>query len=377
MPTIDQLAPATAASDGDELPVSQGGIVRKVTRAQVLAGVQPQVALASGTLLGRMSAGVGGPEQITVGANLSLRNGALAANAAPFTISSLLAGTVPAGGDLVPLGQAGNNTAVSYTQFMNGLAGVSNVDVSHLLVTPTGGTTPYRLGDLAANTLPLAGGTLTGALTLTSDPTTNQQAATKRYVDSQVATTLPKTGGTLTGPVTLAADPATALGAATKQYVDGSVATSLARTGGSLTGTLVLASDPSAPMQAATKEYVDTRLLRSGDTLTGTLTLAADPVASLQAATKSYVDTQVAGTLSKAGGTLTGPLTLPGDPAAALQAATKHYVDAQAATSVPLSGGAMSGALTLAADPSAALQAATKQYVDTQVGPPCRSAGGR
>jgi hypothetical protein len=57
MPTIDQLAPATAASDSDELPVSQGGIARKVTRTQMLAGLQPQLAIGPNTLLGRISAG--------------------------------------------------------------------------------------------------------------------------------------------------------------------------------------------------------------------------------------------------------------------------------------------------------------------------------
>ena len=76
MPTIDQLAPATAASDNDELLASQIGIARKVTRAQVLAGVQPQLAIRSGTLLGRVSGGTGGPEQISIGANLALTNGA-------------------------------------------------------------------------------------------------------------------------------------------------------------------------------------------------------------------------------------------------------------------------------------------------------------
>src|SRR5271166_715945 len=99
MPTIDQLAPATAASDNDELLVSQSGIARKVTRAQVLAGVQPQLAISCGTLVGRASAGVGGPEPISIGANLSLTNGALSANAAPFNVASLAAGTVPASND--------------------------------------------------------------------------------------------------------------------------------------------------------------------------------------------------------------------------------------------------------------------------------------
>ena len=63
MPTIDQLAPATAASDNDELLVSQSGIARKVSRAQVLAGVQPQLAISSGTLLGRASTAQAGPSR--------------------------------------------------------------------------------------------------------------------------------------------------------------------------------------------------------------------------------------------------------------------------------------------------------------------------
>ena len=109
---------------------------------------------------------------------------------------------MPASSDLVPLAQGGGNAAVTYSQFMSGLAGIGNVDVSQLLVTPTGGTSPTRLGDLAANTLPLTGGTLTGALTLAADPAMSLQSATKRYVDAQVATALPKTGGTLSGALT-------------------------------------------------------------------------------------------------------------------------------------------------------------------------------
>lgn len=292
MPTIDDLAPATAASDTDTLAASQGGIVRKVTRAQLLAGVQPQIATSSGSLLGRTSSGIGSPEQIIVGANLNLANGTLWASVSPFVIDSLPPGTVPAPGDLVPLSQNSQDTAVTYSQFMNGLSGVSNVDVSQLLVTPTGTNVPSTLCNFAANTLPLTGGTLTGGLTLAASPSAPLQAATKGYVDSQVATRLAQSGGTLTGALTLAADPIVALQAATKRYVDSA---SLPITGG---------------------------------TLTGPLTLAATPVAGLQAATKQYVDGQVAGALSLSGGTLTGTLTLATDPAAQMHAATKRYVDA-------------------------------------------------
>ncbi|MEJ0016738.1 MAG: hypothetical protein WDN25_09240 [Acetobacteraceae bacterium] len=376
MPTIDQLAPATAASDTDQLLVSQHGLTRKVSRQQILAGVQSQLALGSGTLLGRASGGTGSPEQITIGANLTLANGALTANATPFNVATLNSGTVPASTDLVPLGQAGANRSVTYGQFMNGLASVGNVNVSQLLVTPTGTQSPTKLGDLAAGTLMLGGGALTGALTLAADPATSLQAATKRYVDTQVGTTLAKSGGTLSGGLTLAADPATSLQAATKQYVDGQVGTAVPKAGGTLTGALSLPADPTSALHASTKQYVDTHVTRKGDTLTGALILAGDPTTSLQATTKNYVDVQVGTSLPKTGGTLGGVLTLAADPAASMQAATKRYVDTQTATSLPLGGGALTGPLTLAASPASALHAAPKQYVDGQVAAALPLAGG-
>jgi hypothetical protein len=363
MPTIDQLAPATATSDTDEVMLSQSGVDRKATLAQVLAGMQPMLAVNSNTLLGRNSAGIGAPEQVSIGSNLSLVNGVLAANATPFIVNSLPAGAVPAAGDLIPLGQSGANTAVTYSQFLSGLPQIANINASQLLVTPTGGKAATTLAQLAAGTLPLIGGALTGPLTLAADPSAALQAATKQYVDAQVGTVLPKTGGTLTGSLTLAADPVASLQAATKEYVDGQVATALPRAGGTLTGALTLAGDPTSTLQPATKQYVDgqvaTALPKAGGTLTGALTLAADPATPQQAATKQYVDTRV----SRSGDTLTGPLVLAADPTAPLQAATKEYVDSR----VLRNGDTLSGALTLAADPVAPLQAATKEYVDTRV----------
>ena len=67
MPTIDELTPAAAVADGDFLPVSQAGAMRRVTRTQLLAGLQPALAVSSGALLGRSSAGLGGPEQVAIG----------------------------------------------------------------------------------------------------------------------------------------------------------------------------------------------------------------------------------------------------------------------------------------------------------------------
>lgn len=58
------------------------------------------------------------------------------------------------------------------------------------------------------NALPLAGGTMTGFITLHSNPTNALHAATKQYVDGQVGGTsfLPLTGGGITGGLSVAGD---------------------------------------------------------------------------------------------------------------------------------------------------------------------------
>jgi hypothetical protein len=82
---------------------------------------------------------------------------------------------------------------------------------------------------------PYSGGTFSGMVTLFADPANPFDAATKRYVDNAVSVLnstivkyLPLAGGTLTGNlsmgagtfINLSADPAGPLQAATKQYVD-------------------------------------------------------------------------------------------------------------------------------------------------------------
>ncbi len=83
MPMISQLDAAAAVADADLLPVSQGGVLRRASRAQLLAGVQAQIALTGGQLLGRASASAGGPEPIALGAGLSLSGATLSAIVQP------------------------------------------------------------------------------------------------------------------------------------------------------------------------------------------------------------------------------------------------------------------------------------------------------
>src|SRR5580698_1409728 len=58
------------------------------------------------------------------------------------------------------------------------------------------------LASLSGSWLPLAGGAMSGPLTLNADPAAQNQAATKHYADQLAAAQLPLSGGTLTGPLT-------------------------------------------------------------------------------------------------------------------------------------------------------------------------------
>lgn len=60
------------------------------------------------------------------------------------------------------------------------------------------------LSAITSNFIPLAGGTMTGALQLSGDPVSADQAATKHYVDTLAATMLPLTGGSVSGPLDMA-----------------------------------------------------------------------------------------------------------------------------------------------------------------------------
>jgi hypothetical protein len=112
MPTVDQLAAAPAAADTDELVASQSGTLRRMTRAQLLAGTQSEITLASGYLLGRQSSGVGTTEAIALGSGLTMAAGTLSAVTPPIVLSGL--------------------------------------DASASLVTPDGATTACRLATLLA-----------------------------------------------------------------------------------------------------------------------------------------------------------------------------------------------------------------------------------
>jgi len=258
-------------------------------------------------------------------------------------------------------------------------------------------------------------------LQLDHGPTSDLHAATKKYVDDKtIAITgsyLPLAGGTMSGALTLFGPPSLPLHATTKTYVDTADALKLNLTGGVLTGQLtmsagfdiLLARAPTLDLHAATKVYVDAvasaqgnYLLKSGGTMTGPLILNADPGANLGAATKQYVDAVksfvIAGYLPLTGGALTGGLGFGSSVVLTTTDITRHIslhassnvgfgitanrlnynlpvnfshvfmaaaVDIVTITSFGLNMQPNTD-LALARDPSAPLYAATKQYVDNK-----------
>lgn len=281
------------------------------------------------------------------------------------------------------------------------------------------------------------------ALPYASSSSTTINTATQAALDAKLALA----GGTMTGLLVLSGDPSAALGAATKQYVDAinstlttSISGKLATTGGTLTGFLTLSADPTSSLHAATKQYVDAadalKVIKAGDTMTGFLTLNADPTSALHAATKQYVDggsyqTSVGGSSAYAGkvvklnasgvldsslvpvsSTYLGTVNLTTTYALSGSYSVGNYYavsttgtvdsswnthlngapstcgagqfiiynangkwdlvgDTSSSSAITgkldKSGGTMTGFLTLNADPTSALHAATKQYVDTFV----------
>ena len=163
----------------------------------------------------------------------------------------------------------------------------------------------YAANDPENRYLPKTGGTLTGALTLSGAPSTSLQAATKAYVDSADATlttavstaqstansaqttanaALPKAGGTMTGAITLSGAPTVNLHAATKAYVDAGDASVTATANAAQTtantavtnATAAQSTANTAVTNAATAQTTANNALpKAGGTLTGDLTLNA------------------------------------------------------------------------------------------------------
>lgn len=100
MPTILQLPTASTVSASDEIPISQAGSVNAVSVGTLLASTQPAIMIDTGALIGRVSLGPGGPEEILIGSGLVLAGSTL--QALPPDYSTLSSATqLPTAGSAV------------------------------------------------------------------------------------------------------------------------------------------------------------------------------------------------------------------------------------------------------------------------------------
>lgn len=226
--------------------------------------------------------------------------------------------------------------------------------------------------------LPIAGGTLTGALSVLA-PTENAHAANKQYVDNQItalnigqyATTtalneglaekadnadlvdlMPKSGGTFTGEVNVQ-DPTSASNPATKEYVDAEIA------------------DLNISQYATTISVTSglaTKANTADPTFTGTVTVP-NPSVNGAAANKQYVDTAIADLdISQYATTeaLTSGLAEKADTSDLTSGLAQKANVSDLNSYMPKTGGAFTGAITVQ-NPTANNNPATKQYVDNAV----------
>lgn len=204
---------------------------------------------------------------------------------------------------------------------------MANLRVLHLdldtgqIVAKSGSVSGGGSGSPSDEYLLKSGGTMTGALLLDGDPSQPLQATTKEYVDvlvndvldsvdalrdtvnSDLSDLVTRSGDTMTGFLTLHSNPINPMHAVPKQYVDDNA---LFKTGGIMTGYLSLSGPPVLGSHAASKQYVDNIIANSGigegsflplagGTMTGKIQLDEDPVDPLHAATKQYVDSVATG----------------------------------------------------------------------------------
>ena len=161
-------------------------------------------------------------------------------------------------------------------------------------------------------TLNMNAGTTATIQNLTA-PTNDLDAATKKYVDDEVAGLVDSAPGTLDTLNELAA----ALGddADFANTITTSIATKLPLAGGTMTGAIAMGTskitglgDPTAAQDAASKNYADTTFLGlSGGTMTGAIDMGSQkitttytPTNAADLTTKTYVDSIVGSTASAA-----------------------------------------------------------------------------
>ena len=226
----------------------------------------------------------------------------------------------------------------------NTLAPVITMDLAD------GSVTTPKLASGAVTSAKVSSGAASAGFLLTADGAGGADWAALDTVSLDSRYVL-KAGDKLTGALTLSGNPTLALQAAPKQYVDAE--TTRAQNTETLLTTLLVgestrASNAESTLTTNLSAEV-TRAQGAEGTLTtalnaettraqaaeNTLTTNLSTEVTARTAAGAALQTNIDGKVSKAGDTMTGALVLSGDPSAALHAATKQYVDTTVAVGSP------------------------------------------
>ena len=214
------------------------------------------------------------------------------------------------GTPLAPTAAASTNTTqIATTAFVS--TAVSNLvdsapgtlDTLNELAAALGDDPDFAttITDSIATKLPLAGGTMTGNITLAGAPSANLHPATKAYTDTADALKLNLSGGTMSGAIAMGTSKITGMGdptsnqdASTKVYTDTQRDTRLALSGGTMSGAIAMgtnkitgAGDPTSAQDVATKNYIDTLFGSTTSAASSASAAATSATASANSATAS------------------------------------------------------------------------------------------
>jgi len=192
----------------------------------------------------------------------------------------------------------------------------------------------------------LAGSQMSGALLLNANATQNMQAVTFQQLEAAVANTvtpdapadgqaylrvgigtnrwvpgLPLAGGILTGALTLSGNATQNLNAVPLQQVNSLITAGttgfLPLSGGQMTGLLQLSGNATVNLNPVPLQQLNAMLGTyapiQNPVFTGTVTLPGNAASALQAVPLQQLTSQLAGYLPLTGGTLSGPLTVGGN----------------------------------------------------------------
>jgi hypothetical protein len=210
-----------------------------------------------------------------------------------------------------------------------------------------------------ATKLPLAGGTMSGAVAMGTNkvtglgtPTATADATTKGYVDTADALKVAKAGDTMSGALAMGTNKVTGLGAptagtdaTTKTYVDAGDALQVLKAGDTMSGVLAMGANkitgvanPTAAQDAVTKDY--------SDTLFGSTTAAATSAANAATSATASANSATASASSASGASTSASTSTTKASEAAASATQAANSAAASANKLPLAGGALTGAVT-------------------------------